>query len=237
MKLKSLLLGIVLASAAVSSASTIVQTGNFSFVPNDSSAQTFNQFDTMGGTRVLNSVYVTVSFTKSGGSYSVDNESHSSATVTLTHTVTGSLDAGDLDLSTSSGYFGIPTSVLKATSTVSGVVLGADDGDSPTNMDNSGPDYYRFDPGDVTKSTSGYITDIAQFEGNSDYVMTFSADQTVNISGVSGASQAFSPSQVNGYISVTYDYTSLSPVPEPSSYVGIGIAAIVLCGFRHRARI
>lgn len=221
-----MLLGVSLAWASGAYGATLVQTETFSFVPNDGSTLTFSQFDTQGGTRVLSSVFIEVEFTKSGGSYSVDNESASGATVTLTHQVTGSLDSA-LNLQTTTGFLGAPASSLRASSVLTGVTLGADDGDSASNMDPSGDDYFRFEPADLTKATSGFMSNTIQFEGTGTFDITFDAEQTVSITGLGGASQAFSPSAVNGFIRVSYTY--LEPVPEPSAAMlgSFGVLALL----------
>jgi MYXO-CTERM domain-containing protein len=236
MKLKGILLGAALASASAASAATIVQTSEFSFVPNDSTIETFAQFDTQGGTRVLTSVFIEIEYTKTGGSYEVDNESASTATVTLNHRINAQLSSA-LDLTRSGNSENLedfPTS-LRATSTLSGVSLGADDGDSPSNMDPSGADYFRYEPADLTKSTSGFLANTAQFEGAGSYDIAFDAEQTVGMTGVSGASQAFSPSTVNGFIRVTYTYTETTPVPEPSAALLGGLGTLVLLRRRRSA--
>lgn len=215
---------------------TLVETETFSFLPNDVVTLTFNRFDTLGGTRVLESVLIEIEYTKSGGFYAVDNESPSMATVSLTHRVDATVDGGSLDLSlVSSGYLGLPATNLRATSTVSGVQLAANDGDPSQSVDEAGLDYYRYNPDPMTRSTSGYIADVSQFElseGDSTFDLAFEATQTVSISGLSGASQSFAPSSVDGYIRVTYQYSNV--VPEPHLFGQIGLAGMLALLIRRR---
>ncbi len=210
-------------------AATLAQTQTFSFNPDDSAVLTFSEFNTSLGT--LTSVQVEVSFTKSGGSFGADNESASPATVTLTQSVQGSLDFGTLDNSmVNSGYFGLPTSALKATSSTT-VSLAASVGDPTNEFNSTGADAYYYYPGNVTVTSSGYIADLSQFQGTGTYDLTFDATQSQKLTGVGGASLAYTPSTVSGYARVTYTYTA--SVPEPHIPLQLGLFGTCLL-FRRR---
>lgn len=210
------------ATTTVNNATSIVQTSTFSFVPNGSVTPSFAQFDTLGGLRTLESVFINVFYTKSGGQYSVDNESASTATVSLTHKVSAFvMQSGLSDLNKAGGgilgAFGNTT--LAAVNTLSGVSIGADDGDSPSLFDASGSDYYRYEPGNKTASESGFMSNTGQFVGVDSYSLTLFATQEQIIDGLSGTSQSFSPSTMTGYTEVTYNF---SAIPEPSVFGLIG---------------
>ena len=205
---------LALSLAGAASAATIVQTRDFAFVPNGSQVLTFNEFDTLGGERTLLSVTVIVEFTKSGGSYSIDNDSNVGGTINLTHQVVGSLSStkplfNDAFLP----IFG--TGTLEATSTLNNVTIGATTGD-PTDQFNAtgGADNVVFAPADVTDSHSGAVASIAQssYIGTGTYTMTFGANQLVSATGLGGLQQAIVVSEVSGTVTVIYEY-----VPEPSS--------------------
>lgn len=222
------------ATTTVNNATSIVQTSTFSFVPNGNVTTSFTKFDSLGGLRTLESVFITVFYTKSGGQYSVDNESLSAATVSLTHSIAAELRETGLDNLNKAGG-GIlgdyETAVLSAVNTLAGVSIGADDGDSVSVFDASGSDYYRYEPSNITASDSGFMSNIAQFAGLGSYSLKVFATQETGIDGLSGTSQSFSPSTMTGYTEVTYNF---SAVPEPSVFGLIGGLGFVVLLRRRR---
>ena len=216
------------ATTTVTNETSIVQTSSFSFVPTGEFTQTFSKFDTLAGTRLLSSVSVKVSYTKTGGQFSIDNESEAAANVNLTHRITTTVSSDILDLTKNTGSafgFNGGTNLLRASSVLTNIAIAPDDGDSSSVFDATGADYYRFEPGDLTVSDTGLIANTVQFGGAGSYTFTFDTAQTVLISGDTGMAQAFFPSTMNGYTEVTYNFTN---VPEPSAALlgGLGLLAL-----------
>jgi hypothetical protein len=246
--LRSSIAAVTLAGANAATITTsptaysIVQISDFGFVPNSSVNLVFDRFDTMSGTRNLTSLVMEITYTKSGGQFSVDNESSSSATVTLTQYVSATIKAvpsssvslvKDDGLGSKLGYHGDPTddgySVLVASSSDTRV-LDANEGagDLPNVFDASGGDYYRFEPSSVTVSDSGTILDSSKYLGNDSYTLQVAATQGTDYSGISGLSVSSSPASIVGFVKVTYNF-AVSPIPEPdvASLVG-GIGGLLL---------
>ena len=211
---------------------TIVQTSSFSFVPSGTVDLDFSRFDTQGGASGLTSVFIEISLTKSGGEVAIDNDSGSSSTVDLTHRVAATLndEVFTLDLTKTNGrllgWSGNPlnpaNNLLRATSTVTGVFLEANDGDSIAEYNSGGADNYIFNPADATVADSGEMDDSSQFIGASSYTLVLDAGQTAISSVNSGMFLSQGPSTVTGFVKVTYTFTGAAPVPEPSSFALLG---------------
>lgn len=219
MKTAHTLLSFTLLGAAANAA-TIVQTKNYSFTPTGSQALSFLRFDTMGGNRVLNTVTITTSLTKSGGSLYVDNDSMTAASGSITQSVTISLSSNDVDL------LKVPSGSISSITATSSyfVTVGADDGDG--NGYQAGTvDWGGTEFADKTVSLTETIRNSVEesFIGTDTFSITASGIQSTDTSAVSGASGAFSPTSASGYVTVTYDYTDLTPVPEPGSW-------LIVCG-------
>ena len=230
MKLKTLLtLTLSTALAGFSSAATIVQTQTFDFVPNGSAPLLFNKFNTALGT--LTGVTVSVLMNKNGGRFEVDNDSLTGGTLTLTHTVTGSLSSSVSLVKTGGASSVGQSGSVTAVSTLASVTIGATTGD-PDDAFNAQPgsaDYVRFDPTSTSASDSGnidlgFISQYA-FAGVQTFGMSFGALQTVQATGVSGLQQSFTVSDVVGNVVVTYNYDA---VPEPTSALLGGLGALAL---------
>lgn len=217
-------------STGLASAATIVQTRNFAFVPDGSRVLTFDKFDTTLGT--LTSVTLSVSATKTGGTYSVDNDSELAGTINLTHSVVGQLSSMDVSLKkvgvTATGYVG-QTGNITATNTLS-TTVGASSGDSTTDFNATGQsDYVTYSPSNNTVTDSGTIHSGFQNDyaaiGLETFAITYAGTQTVSSSGLSGLQQAFTVANVSGDVTVTYTYTT---IPETSTALLGGLGALVL---------
>lgn len=211
--------------AGVCSAATIVQTKNFSFVPDGTAALTFNQFDTSIGT--LTSITITTNVTKTGGSLFVDNESATPASGNISQSVTINLTSlvGLVD----AGFSPIGTGVA-ATSTYSASV-GADDGDGP-GVQSTGLDYDGTSFGPTSNSQTKDVNSLAfgGYEGTGTYVINAGGVQGFNTSAIGGAAVAIDPATASGDVTITYTYT----VPEPSSALLGGIGCLALLRRRRR---
>jgi hypothetical protein len=218
--------------AGIGSAATIVQTKNFSFVPNGNQAMTFDKFDTSLGT--LESVTVTVNLNKTGGRFEIDNDSGSAGTLNLTHEVQGSLSTSlgaTALLNTNDSFIGA-SGTLTASNSLLNQEVSATTGDNTTTFNATGlSDYVLFEPGNSSDSDTGTVSGDFQFkyEGTGTYTMTVNATQLVSVTGLGGLQQAFTVSNVSGDVTVTYNY---SAVPEPVSPLLGGLGMLLL--FRRR---
>lgn len=214
-------------------AATIVQTQTFSFVPAATQDLTFNRFDTLGGTRILNSVTITTSLTKTGGALYVDNDSGIGASGSISQTVTLNLGSEDVSMVSSLGQ-PIGTNVRALTSYF--VTLGGDDGDG-AGYQAGGVDWGGTTFAESTVNQTREVSSSFQgsYTGTGTFVITADGDQSINTSSVGGANGSFEPASASGFVTITYDYTSLTPVPEPGPWmmVGVGLSGALL--FRRRS--
>lgn len=229
MKLKTLFtLTLSTALAGFSSAATIVQTQNYAFVPTGSVPLAFNKFDTTLGT--LTGVTVSVDMTKQRGQLEVDNDSASSGTINLTHQVIGALTSS-VSLVKTGGASSVGQSGSFTASNTFSATVGVSSGDNVLTFDATlVADYVKFQPGSASASDTGVIdpTFINQyaFAGFQTFNITMGATQNVSATGLSALQQAFTNSDVDGKVVVTYTYDA---VPEPTSALlgGLGVLALL----------
>jgi hypothetical protein len=208
-------------------AATIVQTEEFSFLPYAMRTLAFDKFDDSGGNATLTGVHITIQYTRSGGYAAYDNESESSATITLTNSVSLIIDTREvLDLTEmgSSSRLGGFTG-LKATSSVS-ATFGTDDDPLDSNFNSSGADHYRYDLPDVTVGDAAHMNNISQFIGTDSFELELEGSQTDQSQLMSGMKSSTSPPSVSGFMTITYEYTETPdtvPDPDPSTMVCIGM--------------
>ncbi len=219
------------------SAAVLIQTQNFSFVPNGSQTLTFAKFDSSLGT--LQSVIVTVGYTKSGGSLSVDNDSENSGNIDLSHSISGNLTVASGGVSLLNSEFSTIGLNLNAVNT-STSIIGPTSGDPIDEFNATGDvDFVRFDPSPITVTDSGTINSIFQnsYISNPEsniFSLIFEALQSTGATGLGGLQQSFVVSDVEGYVTVTYNYDEVtSVVPEPSSTLALG----ALLGFGLMTRV
>lgn len=227
----------VAAATSANAALTLIETETFSFVPNGSRQMTFDKFDTQGGTRVLQSVEVTVSYTKSGGSLAVDNDSETGGTIRLQHSINGTLSVSSGGVNLLDSTFNPIGTGLNAVSVHESLGIGPTSGDSTSQFNSTGnSDYFLFSPDPLTVTASGTINSALQSgfvasAGNNTFTLNFNALQTTDASGLGGLQQAFVVSSVEGFVTVKYNY---DVVPEPSiSVLGV-IGALGLVVRRRR---
>lgn len=214
-------------------AATIVQTKNYAFVPSGNQTLTFARFDTMGGNRILNSVTITTSLTKSGGSLYVDNDSAVAGSGTISQSVTVSLSSTEVDLSKEP--FG-PLGAEVTSTTSYFVSVGADDGDG-SEYQSGGADWGGTTFAENTTSQTETVRDLSEtyFAGSGNYSIKVSGVQNTNTAAISGASGAFSPATAQGFVTVTYNYTDLTPIPEPAPWMLLGSACAGVLFIRRRS--
>ncbi len=220
--------------SATASAATIVQTENYSFTPNGSADLVFNQFDTSLGT--LESITISISLTKTGGSLFIDNDSTTPGSGDITQTVVIDLVSSDVTLTNTS--FQPMGQNITAASVYSASVEG-DDGDTDTIVGNS--DGFQDDAGPDNDGTvfstpvnASDSDDVASavwgdYQGLGTYTLTVQGLQSSDTSTIGGAAFSGTPSEASGSVTVVYTY---SPVPEPSITLLGGLGLLGL--FRRR---
>ena len=234
-----LMLSLSLAQAAQMSysdnnAGTIVQsydTTGYQPGANDAISILFAQFDTQGGTRVLQSVTVSVSQYAWGGYFSVDNDGATAASLTVQHGAVGSID-----MTTGYEYY-LPPGSLATLSTVlsANVELSANDGDAVTDYNSGGTDAYDLNGptqgSALTASASGNrTTELNAYVGAGNLSLDYDADQASQHNGTGAIYYSGGPASVQAVITVVYNYEY---IPEPSclALLAVGCAAF---GLRRR---
>lgn len=213
------ILGAILMSSSAFAQVTISQTQSFNFTPNGSQSLTFNKIN--GNVSDFNDILditISIVFTKTGGSLSVDNDSAESGEVTFTHTLAGALNQGSGPALIDSGFSTGWAAVNAISSTTQ--FLEATTGDPTDEFNNTGlGDFYRFDPDPVTVASSSSIASAVwgqYFEatGPGTFSWNFSANQLTDATGLGGLQQALTVSQAQGTVTVEY-----SLIPEPGTIV------------------
>ncbi len=215
---------------------TITQTEDFAFVPNGSRELTFAKFDDLGGTRILQSVEIIVGYTKSGGSLAVDNDSEVGGVIDLQHAINANLIVLTGGVSLLDLAFDPIGSGLDAISAIHDLGIGPTTGDPTNEFNNTGlEDYFLFTPDPLAVSDSGKINPLLQSTyiaalDSGTFSLDFRAIQTTNATGLGGLQQAFVVSDVEGSVTVRYNY---EVIPEPSSML-LGLSALGLILRRRR---
>lgn len=219
---------LVVGATSVASAATVVQTQNFSFVPNDERTLTFNQYSEEGE---LESITVEIQFNKNGGSLAVDNDSVQSGEIDIEHIVQGSLGSTDVSLVDTIGQpIGSSLEAISGTTTEIGATT-----DDPTNeFNNTGlGDYYFWSAAAASDSDSGNIAPgfWSGYLGNGTFDVEVQGTQSSEASGTSALQRALVNADVDGYVRVTYTYTA---IPEPASVLLMGLGTLAILARRKR---
>ena len=224
MKRTVALLGALLATCAMASGATITQTEAFSGVPDFQSTLTFDSFDTSLGT--LDSVEIIADLLITGGQAQVDNESPSTATVSVEF-------GADADLMSAGEVF-MPA-VNAVASVTQNLLLDPDDGDGAS-IDPSPTDGATipivsttgFDSALMVRANGGIeALQVSTFEDTSaglDYMIMLDSGTVFSISGASGVAGGFTPASVAGDVTVVYTYT----VPEPMTMSLLALGGVAL---------
>lgn len=198
------------------------------FTASGSYLLTFDQFDTLGGTRTLTGVNVSFTFDKTGGSYAIDNDSTEAGTITFYHELRARLVSPDVHLGSASNYI----SALSEFSTS----VGADNGDPQEefNTDIPGADYVVYTPSDLLDNAhTATITPTywAGYTGGGTYDVTFQALQSFAADGVGGLQSQTISSVVSATVTVVYTY---EVVPEPQTALLGAVGMFALLNRRRR---
>ena len=216
-------------SASCANAAIITQTQSFPVnTPGSTYDLTFNQFDTMGNTRTLNSVQIVFNLYMYGGSVAVDNDSELPQTVTAQISLTGGLTSSTVALVDS----GLHTPWATVNSSISQILnLAATTGDDIAHFNATGEgDYAEFtgpsSGSPVVKTVDGYVASAGfdAYKGTETYVI--SALTTQNSSASGNGQMALTMMQTYGDVTVVYNYT---PIPEPAtaSLAGFGLLLLL----------
>ena len=215
-------------SGAGAHGATLVQTQAFSLQSGNLNLF-FSGFDTSLG--VLQSVYVELAYTRSGGYLAADNEGEP-GTVNLTHVSNFTVDEqwAVLDWSRLSGGAQLLAAFLNRSVTTHSSAIGADDDPHTTDFNSSGPDYYRYDLPTVAHSSAGYFSNVSQFENKGAFAVPVGVSQSVDITSDGAVNKAYAPANLAGAMTITYTYEA---VPEVSV---MGLGAFALGGLLLRRR-
>lgn len=203
---------------------SIVQTLNFSGVPDFSAPMTFEKFH--GNPADLLDVQITFTMNIDGGQFVVDNDSNTVATTTVNFGA--NLNASSSDVILLNASFNPIFSGASAINTQT-FVLGANTGDGLNDYDPTGPDGGKL-VGAPQSSTGGDSVNPAfwgGYTGAGTFNISANASQIGSLSYNSGIETATTPVTAGGTITVTY------VVPEPSS---VALSALAVIGFAFRRR-
>ena len=192
---------------------TIPQTKPFSGIPSMSGSLAFDQFDTHGGTWVLNSIKVTLNLETSGGELTLDNDSALPASGTFEFGAKGSITSTDVGL-VNSVLVAIPGQVNAYHSAAFN--LAANVGDIAGDYDPTAPDGLFYSGGIETDSKSGFVGSVAWggYQGTGTYDINYEITQWLTYGGIGGIEYAVTPVSASGYVEVIYDYDI---IPEPAT--------------------
>ncbi|MFI4911287.1 MAG: choice-of-anchor E domain-containing protein [Sedimentisphaeraceae bacterium JB056] len=221
MKVKMLYLAMAMLIVApfAANALTITQNDTFSGETLDfSHTSTFNRFDTMGGTRVLNSVTFYLEFSVDSGGFIADNDAETTANISFEYAVNADLTSADV--------FGVTGTGVSISDNVA-LELAADDGDGSGVIDSNPSDGVIVNPSTSTFMDSQVVNSSLHFSyiGTDTFDTILDSGRTFNITGSSGVEGGYTNMTGSGEITVVYDY---SVVPEPASLAILGLGGLLI---------
>jgi len=224
---------LVVSTAILAVASTaaigapLVQSQNFSGVPDYQRILTFNQFDDQGGALQLTSVEVAICLVADGGALRVDNDAEdpASGTIEFGAQILVSSTVSLID-NTFQPIFG--ANDLKATGGTS-LNLGGDDGDQDVggtpNFSWVGDDFGEYIGGTEQVTHGGFVDSSVhgQYTGLGTYTITLDADQVASYGSLGGVQALIDPLDTCGTVTVTYNY-----IPEPATLSLLALGGVAL---------
>jgi len=215
-------------------ADTITQVKEFDGTPDYTKTLTFDEFDDLGGTLVLDSVEVIMDMEASGGQYILDNDGEDPATGSFQFGADGAISSTDVPLLDSSFQPVIAQLVAADGDTFN---LDGNVGDGPGDYDPTPPDGMQYDGGTESDSDSGFIGSAfhASFIGTGSFEVDVDAGQYSTFGGVSGIEYAVTPVTTEGTVTIIYNSHL---VPEPTTFLMLATGALGLlaCAWRRRRR-
>ncbi|MBN1783072.1 DUF11 domain-containing protein [bacterium] len=184
-------------------AATIVQTQNFSGIPNLNANLTFNKFNPALGT--LTGVNVEMRLSTAGGQCGVDNDGALGGSAAIQFGTEGKLTS--LMPLVDASWQSILQQVRAYTEGTYSIA--ADNGDGAGNYDPTPPDWVLHTGGSDENTENGNINSgaIGSYIGTDTYVITAGIKTFYDFTGIGGADVLSSPPDAGGYVRVTYNYT------------------------------
>lgn len=223
----TLLLATVATTGA--NAAQITQVKTFSGIPDLYPVLTFDKFNPGAG-NTLNWIKVTLNLDVNGGQYVLDNDADTPASGSFSFGGKCFISGSSIPM-LNSGLGSVVGSVQASHSQT--FSLAPNEGDGLGDYSPLGPDGMVYVGGQVSDSKSGYISNtlFGSYTGSGKYTVNLDCTQISNYSGASGIEAGITPVNASGNMTIVYGY---SPVPEPSSIIGLigGLGALGL--FRRR---
>ncbi len=193
---------------------------------------TFDQYS--GNIAELVGITVALTLNTSGGLGQIDNESNTTANVSVEFGTSGWLISGGPALPSV-----LASPATKLTAVTTGYFsLGPDDGDG-LGVQTGGGDYDSIIGGTASNSLSGSVPSISWggYIGTGTFNITGYIDTYLKVLGASGVSQGSTAPIAGGDVTVTYHTTGGSAAaPEPASLLLIASGLGGLAGWRYRRR-
>lgn len=219
--LKKLLCGAsLLCAAGFTNAATITLTDNVAVATtNFQQTLSFAKFDTMGGTRVLDSVTFSIDGSIFG---SAEVESRDAFPTTITTTLAANLLLIDSLMNTLVVTIPSITNTFSATAYDGSLDFGG----------TSGITYSDLSANQYEEATYTDAATLAMFTGLDMASFTFDAQATSSSTGAGNITSGFR-STAGGLVSVIYNYTDMSiPVSAPTHVAVLGLGLLAFAGLR-----
>ncbi|MEN6521887.1 MAG: choice-of-anchor E domain-containing protein [Armatimonadota bacterium] len=224
----------VLVLSTSSLAGTIVQTKTFSGTPSLNRVFAFDKFNDQVGSGTLTSIQVILTLNVNSGALVLDNDGELVATGTFGLGGKCGISSSQVSLLTDSNQplFGMAEAVHTGSFS-----LAANEGDTRTDLNSSGPDAFIYEGGLNSDTKSGYIGNShwTNFIGTGTYDINLEATQWSEVSTLNGVAYLMFPVETSGNVTVIYETAN---VPEPSSITGLltALAGMGFVGLRRRTK-
>ncbi len=206
----------------------ITQTLPYGGTPDYSQTLTFNQFDDLGGTLTLESIFVSALLNVQGGALRCDNDAQTPASGAIefgAQAVVGSsvplIDALFQQI--------FQPGDIKATGGTL-LNLSPDDGDAEVGgtayFSYQGQDYGFYVGGSPTDGDSGWVNPVVfgQYIGLGTFTITMDGTQVADYGSLGGVQAQIDPLTTGGEVTVVYTYS-----PEPATLGLLALAGLVAC--------